>query len=55
MLTAGEAFLAITHISSSAKISHVSRPASRATSIPSPPIQRATAIVELMLIRSKLP
>ena len=40
---------------SSPKISHVSRPASTATSMPSPAIQRATAIVELVLIRSKLP
>jgi hypothetical protein len=39
---------------SSAKISHVSRPTSTATSMPSPAIQRATAIVELLLIRSKL-
>ncbi len=40
---------------SSPKISQVSLPASRATSRPSPAIHRATAIVELRLIRSKLP
>ena len=39
---------------SSPKISQVSRPASIATSMPSPEIQRATATVELLLIRSKL-
>ncbi len=39
---------------SSPKICQVSWPASRATSMPSPAIHRATAIVELRLIRSKL-
>ena len=39
---------------SSPKISQVSRPASIATSMLSPAIQRATAIVELLPMRSKL-